>query len=85
MARTTDTPPAASLGQVVLVLGAVAEHNGAKVAPGIVTRVDGDKVNVTVLPDGYAPRHATDVRVHPDEQAARTALKGDATTVAYRA
>ena len=80
MASTTPT-----LGQVVLVLGAVAKHNGADVAPGIVTRADGDTVNVTVLPDGYQPRHATDVRLHPDEQAARKALKGDVTTVAYRA
>jgi len=77
MATRTSTAP--YVGQVVLVLGAVARHNGAEVAPGIVTRVLGDEVNVTVLPDGYMPRHATGVRVVADEKTAQKTTG----TVAY--
>lgn len=70
--------PAASLCRFVLVLGPVACHNGADVAPAVITRVwSAELVNVTVLPDGYQPRHATSVRLFADEQAARDAIAGN--------
>ncbi|HEY9417526.1 MAG TPA: hypothetical protein VIQ30_22440 [Pseudonocardia sp.] len=74
-ARNTAATEATRLGQVVLVVGSVARHNGADVAPAIVTRVLEDgTVNVTVLPDGYMPRHAKGVRLCPDEKTARGSL-----------
>lgn len=75
--------PAASLARSVLVIGKVAHHNGADVAPAVITRVwSADMVNVTLFPDGYAPRHATSVTVYADEQAARQACEGDEHKVA---
>lgn len=93
MARTSnaasDAPaadaPAATLAGIVLVVGPPARHNDADVAPAVITRVHdgGHSVNVTVLPDGYAPRHATNVRLFADEQTARESLDDDRAVAAY--
>lgn len=88
-AQAPAAAPAPSLGRIVLVLGPVARHNGADVAPAVITRVWGEHpdgghtVNVTVLPDGYAPRHATSVRLLADEQAARESLADERGVAAY--
>lgn len=75
--------PAATPGCVVMVVGPVAENNGADVAPAIVTRAwAADLINVTVLPDGYLPRHATSVRLYADEAGARKSLEGWPTSAA---
>lgn len=90
--QPADLPadPVPSLARMVLVLGDVACHNGADVAPAMVTRVWGEHpdgghtVNLVVFPDGYMPRHAFSVPLYADEQTARKSKAGQhGAAVAY--
>lgn len=73
-----------SVGRVMIAVGAAARGNGADVAPAIVNRVWGDDcVNVTVLPDCAEPRSATSIKVHEDEEAARTSLQNESMTALF--
>lgn len=66
-----------TVGRIVHVIGSAAEHNGAAVAPGIITRVWGEHpdggwtVDLTIFPDAAAPRSSTSARLFDDEATAR--------------
>lgn len=85
----TITP--AKVGRTVHVVGKGAESNGASVAPAVITRVWGEPqpggrqlVNLTVFPDGAAPKPQGSVFLYPSVEAAHEAVHG-VTDIAYMA
>lgn len=61
-----------TIGRIVHVIGPDAESNGAKVAPGVITRVwSDDLINVLIFPDGVAPMARTSVKLYASEDEAR--------------
>jgi hypothetical protein len=76
-----------SLARMVLVVGDAAKHNGADVAPAVITHIWGEHadgkawtVNLMLFPDAGEPRSATSVYLYETEEEAR---KRNPSTAAY--
>jgi len=68
-----------SIGRTVIVRAAIAQSNGAQVAPAVITRVHdaddtGGLVNTTAFPDCAPPVAVTSIHVYPSQEAADRAV-----------